>query len=243
MTECGSLSVVPMIDFFASGVRTCSIVSCAVQPSVRSKYAIALRRSIFLMRSARMCSCSKPSVWPASCRTTRWNSASEVRIVKPSRLKVGWSSSIPSISVPTYDQYPAMSSGSSSRAMRTCPMFAVSTNCTFVVLAQAFMCSRMRARRSRAGLSRNWTVSRTPVEGHLCPITTASRRGPPRRPTGVRARMRWSSAFSGLISTLRRRTLAACSGVRARGLQTILDMGFDGRRGWAKSDHLPISSV
>ena len=35
-------SVVPMIDFFASGVRTCSIVSCAVQPSVRSKYAMRL---------------------------------------------------------------------------------------------------------------------------------------------------------------------------------------------------------
>ena len=56
MIDSGSLSVVPMIDFFASGVSTCSSTSSGVQPSVRSKYAIAFARSMRFTMSLRMCS-------------------------------------------------------------------------------------------------------------------------------------------------------------------------------------------
>ena len=92
----------------------------------------------------RMCSCSKPSVCPASWRTTRRNSDSGVRIVNPSRLNVGsFSAPRGSRCRPTTSSRPCPS-GESSRAMRTCPVPLVSLNRTLAVLPHAFMCSRMR---------------------------------------------------------------------------------------------------
>ena len=45
----------------------------------------------------------------------------------------------------------------------------------------------MRARSATGGVSRNDTLNRTPGAGHFRATTTAMRRGPPRRPIGVRS--------------------------------------------------------
>src|ERR1022692_2086881 len=87
MIDFGSASV-PRMAASSIGVSTWSRVSRAVQPSMRWKYAMAFRRSILLTSARRMCSCGKPSVCPASCRTTRWNSDSGVSMVNSSRFMV-----------------------------------------------------------------------------------------------------------------------------------------------------------
>src|SRR5215207_4071328 len=114
-----------------------------------------------------------------------------------------------------------MSGGEFSRAMRTFPVPCVSVNTTLLVLSHAFMCRRMRARRSAGGLSRNCTDSLTPETGHRRPITTASRRGPPRRPIGVRSTGRPCWAFDGLICTARRAAEVRREAGRDRGIHTI----------------------
>ena len=53
-----------------------------------------------LTNSRRMCSCGKPSVWPVSWRTTRWNSESSVVIVNASRFMVGSLAGMLRMSVP-----------------------------------------------------------------------------------------------------------------------------------------------
>lgn len=82
----------------------------------------------------------------------------------------------------------------------------------------------MRERNAAEELSRNETLNRTPVAGHFRAMTTAMRRGPPRRPMGERATMRLSDAFSGFTSTARRSAAASLSSGRLFGRQTIMDM-------------------
>ena len=61
--------------------------------------------------------------------------------------------------------------------MRTCPTPEVSANFTLAFCPQAFMCSRMRFRKSLFAPSMKETLNCTPLAGHLRPITTAMRRG------------------------------------------------------------------
>lgn len=105
--------------------------------------------------------------------------------------------------------------------MRTSPTPCVSENTTLAAFPQAFMCSRIRERRERDGLSMKDTLKRAPVRGHLRPTTTAIRRWPPRRPGGVRTTLRCSAAFSGLISTERLAAATSLSSGRLFGLQRI----------------------
>ena len=74
------------------------------------------------------------------------------------------------------------------------------------------------------GLSRNCTVRFTPVAGHLLPISSAKRRGPPRRPMGVRSTVLDTAALAGLISMPRRTATSACDGVSDLGTQTMIAM-------------------
>ena len=68
------------------------------------KARITFSRSSRWIIAWRMCSCGKPIVWPASWRTTRWNSESGVLIVNASRFMVGRPGSISRTSVPRFDQ-------------------------------------------------------------------------------------------------------------------------------------------
>ena len=108
--------------------------------------------------------------------------------------------------------------------MRTSPVPFVSVKTTLADSPQAFMCRRMRARRSRGGVSMNETLRRTPLAGHFRATTTAMRRGPPRRPMGVRTTLRRSAALSGLTSTARLAAAASLSSGRLLGRQTMRAM-------------------
>ena len=66
MMDSGSLSFVPIKERFDSGVSTWSSTSCGDQSWSILKNAMAFLRSMRFTMSLRMCSCSKPSVCPAS---------------------------------------------------------------------------------------------------------------------------------------------------------------------------------
>jgi hypothetical protein len=163
---------VAMIDFSSSGVSTCASTIARSHPCVRKKYSYAFSGSTRATRSLRMCSCGQPRVCPVSCRTTRLYSDSGVLMVKPCRFMVGLPLLMRRTSVPRYDQYP-----SPSREMRISPCPPLSTNWMATVRLHAFMCCRIRLRRSAGVGSRKLTPSLRGLEPQYLAVTTAMRSG------------------------------------------------------------------
>ena len=222
MIDSGSLSAVPMIDFFASGVSTCSSVLLrASSPGYGRSSAIALRG-----RSASRSRCACARARSPACGRLRADHAPELRFggshrepleVQRRLVLVLDAEDLACRRTTSSPPCPPGLIESRDAHLPRCRWSARTR--TLAVFAQAFMCSRMRVCRSLGALSRNLTVSFLPAAGHRYARTMVSLRAPPRRPIGVRIVSRCVAAFAGLVSIATFAASAARDGGRYLGTQ------------------------